>query len=81
LRVRSELWGRLFALRIRFIPIPAFRGFRLFANWIHGTDWKQKLRSVASTWTRVKRRSLNRRVPMIPAAQSTSTSVEKTPGA
>ena len=63
-RVRSELWGRLLALRLCFIPVPSYRNYRLFRNWLHGIGWKQKIRSVASTLARIKRRSLNRRVPM-----------------
>lgn len=76
LRVRSELWGRLLALRIRGIPIPTFRNFPLFANWFRGTGWKQKFRSVASTLARVKRRSLHRRVPMIESPDPPSESAE-----
>lgn len=64
LRVRSELWGRLLALRLRFIPVPSYRNFRLFGNWMRGTGFKQKIRSFASTLARIKRRSLDRRVPM-----------------
>ena len=72
-RVRSELWGRLFALKIRFIPVPTFSNFRLFSNWRRGTNWKQKIRSIASTWVRIKRRSLNRRIPIVDPAEETTT--------
>jgi coenzyme F420 hydrogenase subunit beta len=80
LRVRGELWGRLFALRMRLIPIPRYRNFRLFRNWLRGISWKQKIRSIASTMARIKRRSLHRRVPMIAPADET-TSTRATPSA
>lgn len=84
LRVRSELWGRLLALRVCFIPVPIYRNFRLFRNWLHGTNWKRKVRSIASTMARIRRRSLHRRVPMrtperaIPTSPKFSTAARPT---
>lgn len=57
LRRRTEIFGRLAALRIFGIPVPRFRGFSLFRSWVRLSN-TQKLRTLVGTARRVIRRRL-----------------------
>jgi coenzyme F420 hydrogenase subunit beta len=54
---RSELWGRLLALRLLGVPRPQYRGFPLFAAW-RGIASGRKLRSIVGTGVRAFRKKL-----------------------
>ena len=55
-RRRSDLWGRLLALRTMRIPVPHFEGFYLFSNWRDLSAGK-KFRSIAGTFKRIIQRN------------------------
>lgn len=55
LRRRQHLWGRLFAMRMMFIPVPIYRGFSLFGNWLE-LSLIEKLRSIGGTFKRIFQR-------------------------
>jgi coenzyme F420 hydrogenase subunit beta len=54
---RSELFGRLVALRAFGIPIPRFSGFSLFAGWLK-LPLTRKAKTILGTAKRVMRRRL-----------------------
>jgi coenzyme F420 hydrogenase subunit beta len=56
LRRREQLWGRLLAMRIMFVPTPYFEGFSLFSNW-RNLSINEKIRSFAGTLKRIFQRN------------------------
>lgn len=48
-------WGRLAALKSLCIPVPEYRGFRLFQLW-RSISLKEKFKSLAGTWRRAIQR-------------------------
>jgi coenzyme F420 hydrogenase subunit beta len=56
---RSELFGRLLAMRLMSIPAPHFIGFPLFKAWLE-IPLDDKVRTVLGTWRRVMSRRLFR---------------------
>jgi coenzyme F420 hydrogenase subunit beta len=54
---RKQLFGRLLAMRLFFIPIPHYRGFKLFGVW-RKTGLNSKFRSFAGTSRRLLLRGL-----------------------
>ena len=54
---RKQLFGRLFALRLFFIPVPRFKGFSLFRSWLK-LPFFTKIRTVLGTMKRVVQRGL-----------------------
>jgi coenzyme F420 hydrogenase subunit beta len=57
LRRRSELFGRLFALRFFGIPVPRYRGFSLLHSWSR-LSWREKARTIFGTARRIITRKL-----------------------
>ena len=49
---RYHLWGRLLAMRMMQVPIPRYKGFSLFKNWLR-LPAMEKLRSVGGTLKRI----------------------------
>jgi coenzyme F420 hydrogenase subunit beta len=60
---RSEVFGRMLAMRLFFVPVPDFRGFHLFGSWIRSTPWDMA-RTVLGTARRILTRGLWRRNPV-----------------
>jgi coenzyme F420 hydrogenase subunit beta len=52
LKRRRHLWGRLLAMRILRIPVPKYKGFALFRNWLR-LSAVEKTRSVGGTLKRI----------------------------
>jgi coenzyme F420 hydrogenase subunit beta len=52
LRRRRHLWGRLVTMRLLGLPVPAYKGFSLFANWTR-LPAIEKIRSIAGTLKRI----------------------------
>ncbi len=59
---RRNLWGRLLAMRILRVPVPKYRGFPLFRNWLRLPAIK-KMSSVLGTFRRILTRRLWRFLP------------------
>jgi len=55
---RASLWGRLTAMRVGRVPVPHYRGFYLFANWLR-LPFMAKARSVLGTCRRILLRGWN----------------------
>lgn len=51
-RRRCHLWGRMLAMRMMRIPVPRYKGFSLFRNWLSLPIIK-KLRSLLGTFKRI----------------------------
>ena len=62
LNKRQNLFGRLLAMRILRVPVPNYRGFPLFRNWLRLPAIK-KTRSVLGTFRRIIKRRLWRFLP------------------
>ncbi len=60
---RQEIFGRLFAMKILFIPTPHFNGFLLFKAWLHNPLWI-KIKIVLGTLRRLITRGLWHRNPI-----------------
>ncbi len=71
-RVRAAVGLRLLACRLRGIRTPRFHGFFLAHNTWQHLSLKQKLRSFAGTWRRIKTRGLSHPRPVIAAPLDTS---------
>jgi coenzyme F420 hydrogenase subunit beta len=54
---RNHLFGRLLALKLGLIPVPSFRGFRLFKAW-RTLPLREKWQSVWGTLNRIVKRQL-----------------------
>jgi coenzyme F420 hydrogenase subunit beta len=54
---RKQLFGRLLAMRLFFLPVPRYRGFKLFKVW-RMTGLKSKIRSIFGTSRRLLLRGL-----------------------
>ncbi len=54
---RSEVWGRLLALRLLGVPHPQFKGFPLFSSW-NRLSTRAKMRTVLGMVARVFRKKL-----------------------
>ena len=52
LRRRRHLWGRLVTMRFLGVPVPSYRGFSLFTNWVR-LPAIEKVRSIAGTLKRI----------------------------
>jgi len=52
LNKRRNLWGRLLVMRMMHIPVPRYRGFFLFRNWLR-LSAIEKLRSLGGTLKRI----------------------------
>jgi len=52
LRRRQHLWGRLATMQLLGVPVPAYRGFPLFKNWMR-LPGVEKIRSIAGTLKRI----------------------------
>lgn len=59
---RRELFGRLAAMRLLFIPTPRFVGFSLFRSWSHLSYTKQ-VKTLLGTLVRLIQRGLWRKRP------------------
>ena len=59
---RRHLWGRLLAMRLFLIPVPKYKGFRLFSNW-RRLSAGGKVRSVLGTIRRIVTRNWWRALP------------------
>lgn len=59
---RCNLWGRLLAMRILRVPVPNYRGFALFREWLRLPAIK-KMSSVLGTFRRIITRRLWRVLP------------------
>lgn len=64
-RLRSELWGRLVALRACFVPVPRYRGFGLFHQWFSSLSIAAKWKSVLSTFKRIRVKRLRHQHRMV----------------
>jgi len=62
LNKRQNLFGRLLAMRILRVPVPNYRGFALFRNWVRLPAIK-KMSSVLGTFRRIITRRLWRFLP------------------
>ena len=62
LNKRQNLFGRLLAMRILRVPVPNYRGFALFRNWLR-LPAIQKMSSVLGTFRRILTRRLWRFLP------------------
>ncbi len=68
LRRRTEIFGRLIALRIFGIPVPRFKGFSLIHSWLR-LPLSRMAKTVGGTVKRVASRQLyNRRPPVSEAS-------------
>lgn len=67
LRKKGSVWGRLLAMRMLGLPIPAFSGLRLFGVW-QKLSLNEKLRSTLGTLRRCITRKLYRRLRLNHAA-------------
>lgn len=63
--LRSQLWGRLLALRSMGIPSPRFMKFNLFGLWRSCIARRQQVKSWFSTYIRIVRKNLYRRADAI----------------
>jgi coenzyme F420 hydrogenase subunit beta len=63
LQKRKELFGRLLGLKLFLVPVPRFRGFSLFQNWIR-LPLLEKARTFFGTAKRTMVRGLWRRRPL-----------------
>lgn len=52
---RGAIWGRLFTMKAFGIPVPHFRGFPLFINWLT-LPIREKLKSILGTARRIIKR-------------------------
>ncbi len=59
---RKELFGRLLAIKLLFIPTPEFKGFSLFSVWKRNT-LHMKIKTIAGTIKRLLLRGLWHRNP------------------
>jgi coenzyme F420 hydrogenase subunit beta len=59
-----ELFGRLLAMRLLFVPVPRFVGFSLFNTW-RELSFLRKARTILGTIRRVALRGLWRRRPIL----------------
>ena len=69
---RKEIFGRLLALRLLFVPVPRLSGFSLFNGWL-SLSINRKLRTVLGTLRRVIQRGLWKRRTLSPAMRASST--------
>jgi coenzyme F420 hydrogenase subunit beta len=60
LQRRKELFGRLLAMKLLFVPTPVFNGFSLFPSWAQ-MPLSRRLRTIAGTLRRVLLRGLWRK--------------------
>jgi hypothetical protein len=63
LQRRRELFGRLLAMKLLWVPTPIFPGFSLFRSWAH-LPLPRRLRTIAGTLKRVLLRGLWRKRPV-----------------
>jgi coenzyme F420 hydrogenase subunit beta len=86
LRGRGAVWARLVACRLLGVATPRYRGFPMFRFWWSQLTLSEKLRSLAGTARRVRRRGLRRRIrlqpfPVAPRKAAPEISIESTPAA
>ncbi|MCP4903479.1 MAG: coenzyme F420 hydrogenase, partial [bacterium] len=62
LEARGSLWGRLMVLRRFGAAAPDYRGFRFFPFWMRDVSFKKKLLSFVSTYKRIGRKLLRKRL-------------------
>jgi len=62
---RKELFGRLLAMKLFFIPTPEFKGFTLFSVW-NKNSLLMKMKTIAGTIKRLLLRGLWHRNPLKP---------------
>ncbi|MBC8095429.1 MAG: Coenzyme F420 hydrogenase/dehydrogenase, beta subunit C-terminal domain [Akkermansiaceae bacterium] len=79
IRKRGAIWGRLAALKLLGVPVPEFKGFNLFRNWLRipATD---KLKSVFGTARRAIQRGHRhprRNTPMAGTTADSKSVLEK----
>ncbi len=65
-RVRGSVGGRITSLRLLGLPAPRFEGMPTVAAWWGALDVRGKLRSTVGTISRVRRKQLRRRRPVVP---------------
>lgn len=73
LQKRSELFGRLLAMRFLSVPTPTFPGFPLFREWLR-IPLLRKLRTILGTAKRVALRGQWKRQPLFPERDKKSIS-------
>jgi coenzyme F420 hydrogenase subunit beta len=66
---RQNIFGRLFVIRIMRVPVPSYKGFSLFRNWLE-LPVILKLRSLVGTLKRLILRKWKK--PLRPISQTTS---------
>jgi len=64
LATRGGLFARLIVLRFMGVPVPTFKGFRLFTFWLSELSFKSKLQSLTGTIKRVFTKKLRSKVRM-----------------
>jgi coenzyme F420 hydrogenase subunit beta len=62
--LRSELWGRLLALRACRIPTPDYPGFGLYRSWYGHLSIPEKIKSILGTFKRIDVKKLFQRRTM-----------------
>ncbi|MGI9102765.1 MAG: Coenzyme F420 hydrogenase/dehydrogenase, beta subunit C-terminal domain [Terriglobales bacterium] len=63
LQRRKDMFGRLLAMKLLWIPTPRYRGFSLFSSWLR-IPFMRKVRTVLGTMRRLVQRGLWRRQPI-----------------
>lgn len=60
LGTKSNIWGRLFAMRLMGMKTPVFKGFSLFSLWLRHLNFIAKNRSILGTVKRIITRELKK---------------------
>lgn len=66
LETRGGVWGRIVALRLAGVPVPRYTNMATFGIWLRTLTLSAKIRSVGGTFTRIRRKRLRHREPVVP---------------
>lgn len=66
LETRGSVFGRILALRLAGVRTPKYRNMAMFSIWWRDLSMKARISSVGGTLTRVRRKKLYRRSPVVP---------------
>lgn len=59
---KGMIWARLKILKLFGVPVPKFKGFKLFKYWVSNLSVKEKLQSIYGTAKRIFTKKLHSRV-------------------
>ena len=66
LETRGSVWGRILALRLAGVRAPRYRNMATFRIWLRDLSMSARIKSVGGTLTRIRRKRLYRRAPVVP---------------